>query len=74
MDILSERGYRISVDKRSFSIPIRVDPQTFMVLSEKRNIYVFDIRFPRHLIREVFGGGNDINPKDLASGVDETER
>ena len=67
MDILSERGYRISAENRSVKHPIRIDKDTFEVISETNRIWIFSVNFPQHHIRGVFGGETDggVNPRDV---------
>lgn len=73
IDILSERGYRVSCDPRTINIPVRVDPHTHAIEVASKTIYVFHVNFPRHDIRGVFGHVDD-DPKEIASDVAVTEK
>jgi hypothetical protein len=66
MDVLSERGYRVSVDPRVFSKPVRVNPETWEIQSEQTVRYIFSIQFPQHSLRGVY---NAEPAKDLISDV-----
>lgn len=72
LDVLSERGYRASVDCRLIDVPRRVNRETFEIELERTTSYIFDVRFPRHLIRGIFGG-DETNPRDFAGTVVTTE-
>ena len=54
MDILSERGYRISAEYRAYQTPVRVCPDSWSIITEQKSLWIFGIRFPRHLIRGSF--------------------
>jgi adenylate kinase len=60
MDILSERGYIVSVDSRSVSIPVKVDLATGEIMTHEQTTYLFDVRFTQHQIRGIFEGDKNI--------------
>ncbi len=54
MDVLSERGYIVSVDCRQFTVPIKVVPGTWEILASERTLHLFDVRFTANQIRGVY--------------------
>jgi hypothetical protein len=66
MDILSERGYSVSVDSRRWVIPVRVNPKTWEIDLERNLVYLFEVRSPQHQIRGVF---EESNPGRLLNGT-----
>ncbi len=51
IDLLSERGFRVSVTVRGRQVPVRTQPQTQTVVCENRPEYRFDVYFPAAVIR-----------------------
>ncbi|CAG8480846.1 14948_t:CDS:10 [Gigaspora rosea] len=51
MDVLSERGYHVMFDDRVRETPVRVNPDTWEIILEKRHDYMFSVRFPKHIIQ-----------------------
>ena len=51
MDVLSERGFRVSVTVRGRQVPVRTHSQTQAVICESKPEYRFDIYFPAAVIR-----------------------
>lgn len=74
MDILSERGYRVSAEKRFFYIPRHVDKETFNIVNDVKVIWIFSVKFQQHQIRGVYGSDDGANPKGLIHDVSETEK
>ena len=51
LDLLSERGYTITLDYNKISQPLRVDLQTGELINKIIKIYEFTIDFPKPTIR-----------------------
>ncbi|CAG8464292.1 6280_t:CDS:10 [Funneliformis mosseae] len=51
MDVLSERGYHVMFDDRVRQTPVRINPDTWEIILEKRHNYMFSVRFPKHIIQ-----------------------
>ncbi|KAI9022756.1 hypothetical protein CLU79DRAFT_835121 [Phycomyces nitens] len=51
MDVLSERGYHVSFDRRLHHIPVRVNLTTGQIELETHHIYLLNVDFPKHYIR-----------------------
>ncbi|CAG8691801.1 14878_t:CDS:2, partial [Acaulospora morrowiae] len=51
MDVLSERGYHVMFDDRVRETPVKVNPETWDIILEKRHNYMFSVRFPKHIIQ-----------------------
>ncbi|KAG0163681.1 hypothetical protein DFQ28_004596 [Apophysomyces sp. BC1034] len=51
MDVLSERGYHVSFDRRIDRVPVRVDLNTGNIQLETHHIYMLNVDFPKHYIR-----------------------
>lgn len=70
MDVLSERGFAVSVDRRSWTVPVKVNPDTWDIISETRGVFMFEVRSPQLQIRGVFEG---LNVRSLVGDVAGTE-
>ncbi|KAI3653912.1 hypothetical protein MP228_001859 [Amoeboaphelidium protococcarum] len=70
MDILSERGYHVTVDKRIINVPVKVHRDTFEIISQRNPVYVFKVRFAQHGIRGVFSADD---PKEYTNTLKVSE-
>lgn len=51
MDVLSERGYHVSFDRRAHHVPVRIDLKTGKIELETQLIYLLTVEYPKHYIR-----------------------
>lgn len=51
MDVLSERGYHVSFDRRLHHVPVRVDLRTGKIELDTHHIYLLTVEYPKHYIR-----------------------
>lgn len=51
MDVLSERGYHVSIDHRTHHVPVRVDFKTGEIELDTHNIHLLTVEYPKHYIR-----------------------
>ncbi|KAI9487294.1 MAG: hypothetical protein EXX96DRAFT_552569 [Benjaminiella poitrasii] len=51
MDVLSERGYHVSLDRRVHHIPTRVDLKTGKIELDTHRIYLLTVEYPKYYIR-----------------------
>ncbi|RCI03219.1 hypothetical protein CU098_010524 [Rhizopus stolonifer] len=51
MDVLSERGYHVSLDRRLHHVPVRFDLETGKIELETHHIYLLSVEYPKHYIR-----------------------
>ena len=70
MDVLSERGFTVSVDRRTWTVPVKINPDTWDIISETRGVYMFEVRSPQQQIRGVLEG---LNVRSLVGDVAGTE-
>jgi adenylate kinase len=73
MDILSERGYHVSVDTQTTEIPKKINLESGQILTESVVLHIFTIRFKEIQIRGVFGNLDDSSPRYLANDISDTE-
>lgn len=71
MDILSERGYTVSVDSVTQCTPVRVNRETWQIENAEKTVYQFEVCAPSHQIRGVF---DDATIRDVAGDVSITEQ
>ena len=53
LDILSERGYHVNVDSKVLETPIRVDRETFEIITKRKSVFFFQIAFQKQFLRAV---------------------
>ncbi|OBZ91040.1 Adenylate kinase [Choanephora cucurbitarum] len=51
MDVLSERGYHVSLDRRIHHVPVRIDLKTGKIELDTHHIYLLTVEYPKHYIR-----------------------
>lgn len=51
MDVLSERGYHVSLDNRLEHVPVKFDIKTGEIQSDTKIIHSLNVEFPKHYIR-----------------------
>lgn len=51
IDVLSERGFHASVDIHRMDVPVRVNPETWEIISRMKKVYRIEIRFQPSEIR-----------------------
>ncbi|KAG2204250.1 hypothetical protein INT46_009513 [Mucor plumbeus] len=51
MDVLSERGYHVSFDRRLHHVPVRIDLKTGKIELDTHHIYLLTVEYPKHYIR-----------------------
>lgn len=51
IDIFSERGFEALVDKTIKEVPRRVDPETWELITSRKNVYRIQVQFPGSAIR-----------------------
>jgi adenylate kinase len=51
MDVLSERGYHVSFDRRVHHVPVRIDLNTGKIELDTHLIYLLTVEYPKHYIR-----------------------
>ncbi|CAO3696038.1 unnamed protein product [Rhizopus microsporus] len=51
MDVLSERGYHVYLDRRAHHVPVRFDLKTGKIELDTHHIYLLTVEFPKHYIR-----------------------
>ena len=51
MDVLSERGYHVSFDRRVHHVPVKVDLKTGKIELDTHHIYLLTVEYPKHYIR-----------------------
>ncbi len=51
IDVLSERGFHVTVDIHRVDVPERVDPETWAIVCRTKKVYRIEIRYPPSDIR-----------------------
>ncbi|RCI05142.1 hypothetical protein CU098_009301 [Rhizopus stolonifer] len=51
MDVLSERGYHVFLDRRAHHVPVRFDMKTGKIELDTHHIYLLTVEYPKHYIR-----------------------
>ncbi|AWM38351.1 Adenylate kinase [Gemmata obscuriglobus] len=51
IDVLSERGFHVTVDLHRVDVPERVDPQTWAIICQTKKVFRIEIRYPPSDIR-----------------------
>ncbi|MDY3560543.1 nucleoside monophosphate kinase [Gemmata sp. JC673] len=51
IDVLSERGFHVTVDLHRVDVPERVDPQTWAIVCQTKKVFRIEIRYPPSDIR-----------------------
>ena len=51
IDVLSERGFHVTVDVRRLDVPERINPETWEIVCRTKKVYRIEIRYPPSDIR-----------------------
>jgi adenylate kinase len=51
IDVLSERGFHVTVDVTRVCVPVRIDLQSGEIFSEKQKVFRFSVRFRSAQVR-----------------------
>ena len=73
VDVLSERGYRVSVDCMTTKTPSKMNLVTGDIVCSTESSHLFQIRFPEIQIRGIFGQTDDAVHRHMAGDVVDTE-
>jgi hypothetical protein len=51
LDVMTERGYYVQLDKELLQTPLKIDPNTLQILFKTVRVYHFLIQFKKPIIR-----------------------